>query len=49
MLRPLNGYLLIVFCIFVADANASSFSLESEINARIIYDDNINLYDSNVS
>ena len=50
MLRPvLNGYLLIVFCVFVVDANASSFSLESEINARIIYDDNINLYDSNVS
>lgn len=43
MLRPiLNGCLLIVFCVFAVDANASSFSLESEINARIVYDDNVN-------
>lgn len=47
MLRPvLNGYLLVVFCVFVVDANASSFSLESEINARITYDDHINFYQS---
>lgn len=34
--------ILMVFCSGVIDANASVFLLESEINARTTYDDNIN-------
>ena len=43
MLRSIfSGSLLMIFCILAVDVNASSFSLESQINTRVSYDDNIN-------
>lgn len=43
MLRfMLKGSLLMVACSYGISANAASFLLESEINARVTYDDNVN-------
>ena len=42
MLRPiLSIWLSILSCVYVVNANASSFLLESEISAGVIYDDNV--------
>ncbi|MFC1589243.1 hypothetical protein ACFL3P_03120 [Pseudomonadota bacterium] len=38
----LNNFFLMGLCVLVLDAKASDFLLESEINARLTYDDNVN-------
>lgn len=48
MLRIVKNSCLSMFvCIYLADANASTFLLESEVNARAVVDDNVSLSTTN--